>query len=170
MTSKSSKAGGNGTVSASQAPETGEAMTMMGEILATAGALDVAQGTEALAAAQQLEVQGDVVASLGDDELDRSMELGAIAGQLAVASEILYDLQMPEMASFLRASSDSLHSIAVEGVHRYAASQVLSESLLATSNQVGVLGANEMLEGMARQDAADAVLAASEDLAAASAS
>jgi hypothetical protein len=41
---------------------------------------------------------------------------------------------------------------------------VLADEMLAASNEIGALGANEMLEGMARQEVADAALAASDEM------
>ncbi len=132
-------------------------MAELSDVVAIAGGLDLAQGSEALAAAQDIELQSDAVAALSSDDLERSMALGAIAGQIAVASEIVYSMQMPELAIFLPDKGDELHALAVDGVKRFGFSRVLAESMLETSNQIGVLGANEMLEGMARQDMADAM-------------
>jgi hypothetical protein len=145
-----------------------QAMAVVGDFVGTAGDNDLAQGAEALAAAQQIEIHSEVVAALSSDDLERSMKLGAIAGQLNVASEIAYGLQVPELAAFLRTKSEELHAVAVEGVQRFGVSRALSEVMAETSNQIGVLGANEMLEGMARQEVADAAFAMSDDLMAAS--
>jgi hypothetical protein len=147
-----------------------DAMAFVGDLMGAAGDNDLAQGAEALAAAQQIEMQSDAVAALSSNDLDRSMKLGAIAGQLGVASEIAYGLQVPELAAFLRTKGEELHAIAVEGVQRFGVTRALSAVMIETSNQIGVLGANEMLEGLARQEAADAAIAASNEfLAAASA-
>ena len=64
----------------------GETMTELSDVVAIAGEMDIAQGSEALAAAQDIELQSDVVAALSSDDLERSMALGAIAGQIAVAA------------------------------------------------------------------------------------
>jgi hypothetical protein len=164
MASDSKKAG-NGTTEAAGI-DAAVALAGIGAVVGVAGDLDVAQGEDALAVAQRLEVQSDVIDALTSNDLDRSMDLGAIAGQIAVAAEIVYSLQMPELAAFLRAKSEDLHDLAVEGVERYGAGRVLSDEMLAASNEIGALGANEMLEGMARQDVADAALAASDEMAA----
>jgi hypothetical protein len=146
--------------------EMAQAMADIGTVVGVAGILDVEQGESALEVAQRLEMQSDVVSALSDNDLDRSMDLGAIAGQIAVAAEIVFSLQMPELAAFLRAKSEDLHDLAVEGVERYGASRVLSDAMLDASNEIGALGANEMLEGLARQEVADAAFAASDDMAA----
>ena len=85
-----------------------EAMTELSDVVAIAGEMDIAQGSEALGAAQDIELQSDVVAALSSDDLERSMALGAIAGQIAVAAEIVYTLQLPELAIFLRDKGDEL--------------------------------------------------------------
>ncbi len=160
MASKSKKAQAeNGTENGTETLTVidSETMTELSDVVAIAGEMDLAQGSEALAAAQDIELQSDVVAALSSDDLERSMALGAIAGQIAVAAEIVYTLQLPELAIFLRDKGDELHAIAVDGVKRFGAGRALSEAMLETSNQIGVLGANEMLEGMARQDMADAM-------------
>lgn len=141
-----------------------QAMAELSDVVGAAGERDLAQGADALAAAQQIEMQSDVVSALSSDDLDRSMRLGAIAGQIGVASEIVYGLQMPELAAFLRTKGEELHAIAVNGIQRFGATRALSAAMAETSNQIGALGANEMLEGMARQEVADAALAASNDL------
>lgn len=152
MTSKGSKTkNGNNTVVGAQV------MAGLSNVVASAGEQDLLQGSDALAAAQQIELQSDVVEALSSDDLDRSMALGAIAGQIAVASEIVYGWQMPELAAFLRNKSDELHDIAVASVERFGVTQVLAAAMVETSNQIGALGANEMLEGMARQEVADAM-------------
>ena len=134
-----------------------QAMAELSDVVAFAGEQDLAQGSEALAAAQEIEVGSDIVAALSGDDLDRSMALGAIAGQIGVASEIVYSLQMPELGAFLRTKSEELHAIAVADVKRFAVTRALSAAMVESSNQVGALGANEMLEGMARQELADAM-------------
>ena len=141
-----------------------QAMAGIGEVVGRAGELDLAQGSDALAAAQQIEMQSDFVAGLSGNDLDRTMALGAIAGQIGVASEIVFGLQLPELGAFLRTKSEELHAIAVESALRFAAGRALSAAMLDTSNQIGALGANEMLEGMARQELAEAALAASEEM------
>ena len=153
MASKSKKAQADG-VTENVTIIGSEAMTELSDVVAIAGEMDIAQGSEALAAAQDIEIQSEVVAALSSDDLERSMALGAIAGQIAVAAEIVYTLQLPE---FLRDKGDELHAIAVDGVKRFGAGRALSEAMIETSNQIGALGANEMLEGMARQDMADAM-------------
>ncbi len=150
MATKSRK---NGSAAAGGA----QVMAELSDVVAIAGMQDVAQGSEALAAAQEIEVQSDIVAALSSDDLERSMALGAIAGQIGVASEIVYSLQMPELGAFLRTKSEELHAIAVVAVKRFGATRVLSAAMAESSNQIGALGANEMLEGMARQEIADAM-------------
>jgi hypothetical protein len=148
------------------AQDMAQAMADIGSVVGVAGIMDVAQGEDALEVAQRIEMHSDVVAALSSNDLERSMDLGAIAGQIAVAAEIVYSLQMPELAAFLRAKSEDLHDLAVEAVERYGASRVLSDDMMAASNEIGALGANEMLEGLARQEIADAALTASDEMAA----
>jgi hypothetical protein len=162
MASKGKKAG-NGTTEAAGV-DAAVALAGLGTVVGIAGDLDVEQGQDALEVAQRLEIHSDVVDALSSNDLQRSMDLGAIAGQIAVAAEIVYSIQMPELAAFLRDKSDELHDLAVEGVERYGAGRVLADEMLAASNEIGALGANEMLEGMARQEVADAALAASDEM------
>lgn len=143
------------------------AMAELSDVVGFAGEQDVAQGSEALAAAQEIEVGSDIVAALSSDDLDRSMALGAIAGQIGVASEIVYSLQMPELGAFLRTKSEELHAVAVADVKRFGVTRALSAAMAESSNQIGALGANEMLEGMARQEIADAMAEVAADEAAA---
>jgi hypothetical protein len=134
-------------------------------VVSAAGAVDMAQGAEILAASQDLEVQSILVSGLSEEDLRLGMEMGAIAGQLAVAADVVAMLDMPVLAEFLANKGDDLRDLAVDAIIKFGATRAMSQTMEAMGAKIGAMGADEMVEGLARRTVAEAAAQRSEELA-----
>ena len=141
-----------------------EKLGRLSEVVAAAGALDVAEGIEALATSEDIHVQSAVVASLSSAELARAMELGALSGQLRVASAVVSAREMPVLAAFLEDKGNLLRVFAVDSIMRAGAARALAQAMAATGAKVGDMGANEVAEGLIRMAVAEEGAERSADL------
>lgn len=137
----------------------------LGEMAAVAGATDLLQGADMLAASEDIDSMAAVVHSLNEDDLDDAMEIGSISGELAVLSDVLATMEMETIADFLIDRSQRLRELAVDNILRYGALRALTETLGETGEKIGALGEEETAEGEARLDLAEAVSANSEAMA-----
>ena len=142
-----------------------ERTAFVSEVVRAAGAADMAQGAEILAASQDIEVQSILISGLGEEDLRLGMEMGAIAGQLAVAADVVAMLDMPVLAEFLANRGDDLRDLAVDAIIKFGATRAMANTMETIGAQVGAMGADEMVEGLARRTVADAAARHSEDLA-----
>ena len=108
-----------------------------------------------------------MVASLNADDLEDTMEIASISGEIAVISDVLAELDMETMSDFLLSRSMRLRELAVDNIMRYGAIRALTETMEDVEAEIAELGENEMAEGSARLDLADAAAASSEAMAAA---
>lgn len=136
-----------------------------GDLEAAAGANDLLQGADMLAASEDIDSMTTVVHSLNEDDLDDAMEIGSISGELAVISDVLASLEMETLSEFLLDRSQRLRELAVDNIMRYGALRALAHTLGETGEKVGALGEAEVAEGEARLGLADAVSANSEAMA-----
>jgi hypothetical protein len=136
-----------------------------GELTAAAGANDLMQGADMLAASEDIESMTAVVHSLNEDDLDDAMEIGSISGELAVISDVLATLEMETIAEFLLDRSQRLRELAVDNILRYGALRALTATLDETGEKMAALGEEEVAEGEARLSLAEAVTANSEAMA-----
>lgn len=136
-----------------------------GDLEAAAGANDLLQGADMLAASEDIDSMTAVVHSLNEEDLDDAMEIGSISGELAVVGDVLASLDMTTMSEFLLDRSQRLRELAVDNIMRYGALRALAHTLGETGEKVAELGAAEVAEGAARMDLADAVTANSEAMA-----
>jgi len=127
--------------------------------------VDIAQGAEILAASEDLEIQSILVSGLSEEDLRLGMEMGAIAGQLAVAADVVAMLDMPVLAEFLANRGDDLRDLAVDAIIKFGATRAMSQTMEGIGARIGAMGADEMVEGMARRTVAEAAAQRSEELA-----
>lgn len=137
----------------------------LGELHALAGANDLMQGADMLAASEDIDTVSAVVHSLNEDDLDDAMEIGAISGELAVLGDVLASMDMGTIAEFLGDRSQRLRELAVDNILRYGALRALTETLGETGSKMAALGEEEMAEGEARINLAEATNANSEAMA-----
>ena len=135
---------------------------MQGDLEAAAGANDLMQGADMLAASEDIDSMTAVVHALNEDDLDDAMEIGSISGELAVISDVLASLEMETLSEFLLDRSQRLRELAGDNIMRYGALRALTHALGETGDQMAQLGTAEMAEGEARLDLANAVSANSE--------
>ena len=136
-----------------------------GDLEAAAGANDLLQGADMLAASEDIDSMTAVVHSLNEEDLDDAMEIGSISGEMAVISDVLASLEMTTMSDFLLDRSQRLRELSVDNIMRYGALRALTETLNETGDKLAQLGDEEMAEGEARLNLADAVAANSEAMA-----
>ena len=136
-----------------------------GDLEAVAGANDLMQGADMLAASEDIDSMTTVVHSLNEDDLDDAMEIGSISGELAVISDVLATMDMTTLSEFLLDRSQRLRELAVDNILRYGALRALTETLGETGDTMARLGEEEIAEGTARLDLAEAVTANSQAMA-----
>lgn len=125
--------------------------------------------------AQGAEIWADVAGHRGPEHPDpRAERRGPAAGhgdgprspgQLAVAADVVAMLDMPVLAEFLADKGDDLRDLAVDAIIKFAAAHAMANTMESIGAQVGEMGADEMVEGLARRTVADAAAQHSEDLA-----
>jgi hypothetical protein len=125
----------------------------------------MAEGADMLAESQDVEVQSEIVRSLGEADLEFAMAIAAISGQIAVVGDIATLRDMPVLAIFLENKGAALHELAVESIVKFGATRAVAKSMARTAGRVGALGADEMVEGMARLEVAAKGAAVSEAMA-----
>ena len=138
---------------------------MRGNRASSAGVNDLMRGADRRAASDDIPTMGAVVHALNEEDLEDVIEIGAISGELAVLSDVLAAMAFDTMSEFLLSRSQRLRELAVDNILRYGAVRALSESLHETSATVGALGEEEVAEGEARLDLAEAAAANSQALA-----
>ena len=140
-------------------------MARLSNVVAAAGVLDMAEGADMLAASQDVEVQSDLVAVLERRRPEIRHGPGRDRRQLGVAADIAELRDMPILAEFLADKGDELRDLAVDAILKFAAARALAGTIAATGAKIGGMGADEMVEGLARLSAAEAVAQRSDELA-----
>lgn len=137
----------------------------LADLISAAGVNDLMQGADMLAASEDIGTMSTVVHSLNEEDLQGVIEIGAISGELAVLGDVLATMEFETMAAFLRGRSQRLRELALENILRYGALRALGDSMRETGATVGTLGEEEVAEGEARLDLAEAAAANSQALA-----
>lgn len=139
----------------------------LSDLEAAAGANDLMQGVDMLVASEDIDAMNAIVHSLNEEDVAEAMEIGAVSGELAVVSDVLATLEMDTLSDFILSRSQRLRELSVNNIIRYGALRALNETLGQTGEKIAALGEEEVAEGQARLDLADAAAANSEALAAA---
>ena len=125
-------------------------LAVLSGVVATAGATDLAEGTELLAAADDVRTMSAVVGLMSLGDLERGLEVGRVAGELGTISEVVKGLRMPILALMLSDRGAQLQRIATDTILRAAATRSLAKIMAATGQQIG-----ELEEGVLRVVAAE---------------
>ena len=104
-------------------------MSALGDIAASQGKLDLAQGVEMLRASDDIAALGRATRSLSEDQLARGLKLAGIAGQLDAVGAAVRALGMPLIARFMRETSQELRGIAVTDLLQSQGTRALAADL-----------------------------------------
>jgi len=131
------------------------------------GARDAAEGAATLSMADQVAVSGELSAALSSDEFRRGMELAGIAGQVQVAAELLRGVDQPTLAAFLGRTSHQLRGLSVDALSRATESAIVAHDAEHLAGELATLGRTETGAGRDAYADAEALGAASAEMAAA---
>lgn len=134
-------------------------LDQVGDVMAAAGVLDMAQGADMLDASEDIQTLSLMIGMMSEEDLDRGMELARLAGELWTVSDVVALLEMPVLADFLEMRGERLQQIAVDSILRFSSTRVLSDLMAETGQRVADRGDEELTEGIARSVAAAAMTA-----------
>jgi len=143
------------------------AFSASGDAAARRGARDAAEGAATLSIADRVAAGGELAAALSSDEFRRGMELAGIAGQIQVAAEVLEGVGQPTLAAFLGRTSHHLRALAVEALSRATDGAIAAHGAEHLAGELAALGLTEMGQGRDEYATAEALGAASAEMAAA---
>jgi len=146
-----------------------ERLQALSEVVGAAGINDIAQGEDLLDAAEDVDAMSAIVGLMSLSDAERGLAVGRVAGELATLAEVADEMNMPVLSLILDSRSDQLKSIASDVILHAAAERSLSQLMAATGRQVGLMGADEVDEGILRAEAAEIAAQRSAELAEASA-
>jgi len=137
----------------------------LSEIVGQAGVMDVAEGITLLATSEDIATLSDLIGVMSEADLESGLELARLSGELRVAGALVKRMEMPILERFLRRRSDHLDSLAVKSILQSSSSRVLAAAMAATGATVGELGEQEVVEGIVRLAASEAIIERSDELA-----
>jgi hypothetical protein len=139
-----------------------ERMAVLSDVVTVAGVVDIAEGAEMLAASDDVGVMSALVGMMSVGDLEHGMGLARLSGELQTAHKIVEAVQMPVLATFLSERAARLHEMSVEQIRLAIATEGVSQILAGAGKQIGTLGENEVEEGIARLQVAEAASEESE--------
>ena len=137
----------------------------LSEAVASAGAVDLAEGAEMLAASEDIAVQSALVSSMSQEDLEIGMHLASVAGQLEAVSNVTEIMGLPRISFFLEDKAQELQDVATQTMLRSGATRALAAAISATGKDIADLGTEEMAEGLTRLAVSDDFAVRSEELA-----
>jgi hypothetical protein len=161
-------AGSSDLTRAADAALVADRMQELSEIVGAAGIVDVEEGVEMLMKGQDVRAMGAIVKLMSKEELERGLELARIAGELWTISDVAGVLDMPVLADFLEERGLRLQQIAADQLLRYTGTRALAGAIKQAGEDIEVMGEDEVVEGMLRGAASEAVAERSAELSVAS--
>jgi hypothetical protein len=161
-------AGSSDLTRAADAAIVADRMQELSEIVGAAGIVDVEEGVEMLMKGQDVRAMGAIVKLMSKEELERGLELARLAGELWTISDVAGVLDMPVLADFLEERGMRLQQIAADQLLRYTGTRALAGAIKQAGEDIEVMGEDEVVEGMARGAASEAVAERSAELSVAS--
>ena len=161
-------AGSSDLTRAADAALVADRMQELSEIVGAAGIVDVEEGVEMLMKGQDVRAMGAIVKLMSKEELERGLELARLAGELWTISDVAGVLDMPVLADFLEERGMRLQQIAADQLLRYTGTRALAGAIKQAGEDIEVMGEDEVVEGMARGAASEAVAERSAELSVAS--
>jgi hypothetical protein len=153
---------------AADAAMAAERMQELSEIVGVAGIVDVEEGVEMLLKGGDVKAMGAIVKLMSKEELERGLELARLAGELWTVSDVVGALDMPVLADFLEDRGMRLQQIAADQLLRFTSTRALAGAIKQAGEDIEVMGEDEVVEGMVRGAASEAVAERSAELSVAS--
>lgn len=143
-----------------------EQRARLSELVEIAGETDIDQGTEMISAASDVALMNAAIATLNEDDLADAMEIASISGELAVLADVVAEMELTIISDFLFQRSERLRELSSANMMRFGSMRALVEGIEDSSGDLAEMGDDELAEGMARLELAEAAMANSEAMAA----